>query len=204
MAFPSLTRWPRDDRRVVTFYVHQHNHVLPHPAFEDRRRTRLLRQRRCGAGGPGVPRGCRTPNTRGGEPIGVLRDVPIDGCGGIAPAPDRRGGRWTLERAAEWRPPADGGRTPRDQGTRGRTVCGIGLRRDRRRLPRRTRDSREGSEVVKIARTDARRHGLQAPGTGKAPTESATRSRAVCCAPSTRGLTGSVSCENVPSTDAAA
>jgi putative transposase len=29
-------------RRLVAFYVREHHHVLPHSAFEDRRRTRCI------------------------------------------------------------------------------------------------------------------------------------------------------------------
>jgi len=36
-------------RRLVTFYVHEHNYVLPHSAFRGRRRTRCTsaKERRC-------------------------------------------------------------------------------------------------------------------------------------------------------------
>src|SRR4029453_9385991 len=40
-------------------------------------RRDVLRHRGRGAGGPDVTRGRRTPSARGGQPIGVLRDVPI-------------------------------------------------------------------------------------------------------------------------------
>ena len=65
-------------RRLVAFYVDEHNRVLPHSAFRGQTPDEMyLRHRGRGAGGPDVTRGRRAPSTRGGQPIGVLRDVPV-------------------------------------------------------------------------------------------------------------------------------
>ena len=65
-------------RRLVAFYVHEHNHVLPHSAFRGQTPDEMyLRHRGRSAGGPDVTRGRRAPSARGGQPIGVVQDVPV-------------------------------------------------------------------------------------------------------------------------------
>ncbi len=65
---------PRTQPRASTFGVSR----------PDARRD-VLRHRGCGAGGPDVTRGRRAPSTRRGQPIGVLRDVPVTQRGRMTP-----------------------------------------------------------------------------------------------------------------------
>jgi hypothetical protein len=60
----------------------------------------VRRHRRCGAGRPDVTRRRRAPSTRGGQPIGVMRDVPVPHRGRMTP------GRLPFRpRASRARPP---------------------------------------------------------------------------------------------------
>ena len=78
-------------RRLVAFYVDEHNHVLPHSAFRGQTPDEMyFGTGDASAGGPDVTRGRRAPSTRGGQPIGVLRDVPVTQRGRMTPAADRR------------------------------------------------------------------------------------------------------------------
>jgi putative transposase len=75
-------------RRLVAFYVHAPNHVLPHSAFRGQTPDeRYFGTGGRGAGGAEVTRGRRAPSTRGGQPIGVLRDVPVTQRGRMTPGP---------------------------------------------------------------------------------------------------------------------
>jgi putative transposase len=65
-------------RRLVAFYVEEPNRVLPHSAFRGQTPDEMyFGTGGPGAGGPGDTRGRRAPSTRRGQPIGVLRDVPV-------------------------------------------------------------------------------------------------------------------------------
>ena len=64
-------------RRLVAFYVDEHNHVLPHSAFRGQTPDEMYF-----GTGDGVPADLRharrrAPSTRGGQSVGVLRDVPV-------------------------------------------------------------------------------------------------------------------------------
>jgi transposase InsO family protein len=66
-------------RRLVEFYVQEHNRVLP--AFGVSRTDAwrdVLRHRGRGASRPEVSRGRRTPRSRQGQPIGRLGDVSVN------------------------------------------------------------------------------------------------------------------------------
>jgi hypothetical protein len=58
--------------------------------FEDRRPTRCTSAPGRGAGGPDVTRGRCAPSTRGGQPVGILRDVPVTQRRRVTPAAERR------------------------------------------------------------------------------------------------------------------
>jgi hypothetical protein len=65
--------------RLVEFYVQEHNRVLPHSAFRGQTPDeRYFRHRRRGARRPDVTRRRRTTGPRRGQPIGGLRDLPLD------------------------------------------------------------------------------------------------------------------------------
>ena len=65
-------------RRLVEFYVAEHNRVLPHSTFRGQTPDEMYSwHRERGAGGADVTRGRRPPSTRGGQPIGVLREMPV-------------------------------------------------------------------------------------------------------------------------------
>ena len=77
--------------RLVAFYVHEHNHVLPDSAFRGQTpNERYFGTGGRGAGGPDLTRGCRAPGTRGGQPVGILRDVPVTQRRRVTQAADRR------------------------------------------------------------------------------------------------------------------
>jgi hypothetical protein len=87
VALPPPVRYRRDRPPAMTFYVHEHNHVLPHCAFRVHTPDDVLRHRGRGAGGPDVTRSRCAPSTRGGEPIRVLREVPVTQRGRVTPWP---------------------------------------------------------------------------------------------------------------------
>ena len=69
-------------RRLVAFYVDEHNRVLPHSAFRGQTPDEMY----FGTGDT-VPadltsRAAAAPETRGSQPIGVMRDMPVSrrGC----------------------------------------------------------------------------------------------------------------------------
>ncbi len=66
-------------RRLVEFYVQEHNRVLPHSAFRGQTPDEMyFGTGDAGSSRPDVTRGSRTPGPRGGQPIGGLQDVPIN------------------------------------------------------------------------------------------------------------------------------
>lgn len=69
-------------RRLVAFYVDEHTACLRIPRFADRRRTRCTSGQGHRAGRLDVTCGRRPPETRGSQPIGVMRDMPVSrrGC----------------------------------------------------------------------------------------------------------------------------
>jgi hypothetical protein len=64
-------------RQLVAFYVHEHNHVLPFGVSRTDAGRDVLRHWGRRAARPEVTRGRRAPGTRGGEPLGLLPDVPV-------------------------------------------------------------------------------------------------------------------------------
>jgi hypothetical protein len=73
-------------RRLVAFYIHEHNHVLPHSAFRGQTPDEMYFRHRAGSSGrPDVTRGRRAPSTGGDQPIGLLREVPVIQCGRMTP-----------------------------------------------------------------------------------------------------------------------
>jgi hypothetical protein len=95
---------PATIRRLVAFYVHEHNHVLPHSAFRGQTPDEMyVGTGRRGTGGACVTRGHRTPSTHEGESIGVLHGVPLTQCR-IAPALDRLPTRRRARVRAPYRP----------------------------------------------------------------------------------------------------
>ena len=73
-------------RRLVAFYVHEHNHVLPHSAFRGQTPDEMYFST-----GDAVPADllsravARAPSTRGSQPVGLLRDVPVTQRGRMTP-----------------------------------------------------------------------------------------------------------------------
>jgi hypothetical protein len=75
-------------RRMVAFYVDEHNHVLPLSAFQGQTNARrdVLWHRGQGAGRPEVASCHRPPSTRRSQPVGILQDVPVTQRGRMTPA----------------------------------------------------------------------------------------------------------------------
>jgi hypothetical protein len=65
-------------RRLVAFYVYEHNYVLPHSAFSRTDAERdVLRHWGRGASRLDGTRSHRTPSTGGGQPRGDVRELPV-------------------------------------------------------------------------------------------------------------------------------
>ena len=86
MALPPPAQSVATVRPLVAFYVHEHNHVLPHSAF----RGQTPEEMYFGTG-DAVPTNLRSraaaarPRPRVGQPIDVLRDVPVPQRGRMTP-----------------------------------------------------------------------------------------------------------------------
>jgi hypothetical protein len=65
-------------RRLVEFYVLEHNRVVPHSAFRRQTPDEMYFGTGDGSRRPDGTRGRRTPDPRRGKPIGGLRDVPVN------------------------------------------------------------------------------------------------------------------------------
>jgi hypothetical protein len=65
-------------RGLVAFYVQEHNHVLPHSAFQRQTPDEMYFWHwRGGTGRPNVTRDRCAPSTHEGEPIGVVHGLPV-------------------------------------------------------------------------------------------------------------------------------
>ena len=126
-------------RRLVEFYVQEHNRVLPHSAFRGQTPDEMYFDR-----GDAVPADlmararCRSPGPRGGEPIGGVRDVPIN-----------RGGRVNTPTAVHREP-----RPVRLKGTARNEPIASATRR--RNVVRNRRRSPVGDACAWMTRTRAR------------------------------------------------
>jgi hypothetical protein len=86
MALPSLARERRDDPPAGgVLGPRTQTRACAYGVSRTDAGRDVLRHRGRGAGGPEVTRGRRAPSTRGGQPIGGLRDVPVTQRGRMTP-----------------------------------------------------------------------------------------------------------------------